>query len=143
MSIYKFKNGDKITRIQPSKVIAKISDEEILNRNYIGTPFIFIGIANGCIYLRRVASPEIKSFLSIIKKDLDFLPKGLMEDIALMNIELEIFEEGWSYYIDPMTLGSNKINKISTKDLKKKLNIALKTENYEEALRLQKLLKNG
>ena len=58
--IHHFKKGDKITRIKPSKPLASLGEEEIKDRNFIGTPFIFVGIANGCIYLKRIVSEGTK-----------------------------------------------------------------------------------
>lgn len=138
-SIHEFKKGDKITRIKPSKPVMKMGDEEIVDRNFIGAPFIFVGIANGSIYLKKVINEKAMSFLNI------FIDEPI--EPPIINLELELFEEGWSYYIDPNTLGeTNSEEKISIKDLESEKKKALEKEDYKEADRLQKLInkqKNG
>src|SRR4030066_924304 len=100
-NINEFKKGDTITRIEPSKPVMKLGDEEMVDRNYIGTPFTFIGIANGCIYLKRFISDlndrqkEFFSFLSMMAGG----------DNTMIHLELDIFEDGWDFYVDPNTLG--------------------------------------
>lgn len=139
-SIYEFKKGDKITRIKPSKPVMKMGDEEIVDRNFIGTPFIFVGIANGCIYLKKVMNERAISFFNMFMEE-------PMEP-PVINIELEIFEEGWSYYIDPTKLeGEQEPEEVySVDELENKKKKALEKEDYKEADRLQKLInkqKNG
>jgi len=138
-SINEFKKGDKITRIQPSKPVMKMGDEEIVDRNFIGTPFIFVGIANGCIYLKKVVSEQAISFFNMFTET-------PMEP-PIINIELELFDDGWSYYIDPNSLGEETpIPKLSVKELEAQKKIALEDEDYLTADRLQKLInkqKNG
>lgn len=137
-SIYEFKKGDKITRIKPSKPVAKIGDDEITDRNFIGTPFIFIGIANGCIYLKRIISEntkEIISLLNILDPERD----------SLLHLELDVFDEGWATYIDPLTLGeefNEKESKESITELQKKMKKALDKEDFEEAARLKKIIES-
>jgi hypothetical protein len=133
-NIYNFKKGDKITRIQPSKPMMKIGDDEFLDRNYIGSPFIFIGIANGCIYLKRIIPDHLKEAMSIFSLfgDSSFDP--------MIHLELEIFEDGWDYYIDPNSLGEETIE-ISLKELEKQKRIALEKEDYKEVDRINKLIK--
>ena len=52
-SIYDFKKGDLITRIIPSKPIEIFGEETIVDRNYIGEALVFLGVANGCVYVER------------------------------------------------------------------------------------------
>lgn len=140
MSIHEFAKGDKITRIQPSKPIAKIGDEEIVDRNYIGTPFIFVGIANGCIYLRRIMDSHMNEMMNSFLTMFGDLPN----ENPLKNIELSLYEDGWSHYIDPMTLegGKKPTNSLySLKNLRKKLGIALNKEDYLEVDKIQKQIK--
>jgi hypothetical protein len=138
-SIHEFKKGDKITRIQPSKPVMKMGDEEIVDRNFIGQPFIFVGIANGCIYLKKEINERAMSFFNM------FIEEPM--EPPIMNLELEIFEDGWSYFIDPTTLGDENIEQnFSVKELESQKKEALKKEDYKEADRLQKLInkqKNG
>ena len=136
-SIYEFKKGDKITRIKPSKPVAKIGDDEITDRNFIGTPFIFIGIANGCIYLKRILNESTKEFISL----LNILDP---ERDSLLHLELDIFDEGWAPYIDPLTLGEpdESESKESINELEKKIKDALDKEDFEEAARLKKIIES-
>ena len=135
-SIHKFKKGDRITRIQPSKPIAKIQDEEIVNRNYIGTPFIFVGIANGCIYLKKFMDKNTAEMTAL----LTLFTNETLDD--MINIELDIFEDGWAHYIDPEILENEVItNSITIEELESKKEEALKNENYEEVIRIQNQIK--
>jgi len=135
-SIYEFKKGDKITRIKPSKPIVKMGEEEFVDRNFIGTPFIYVGIANGCIYLKRIISEQAKEMMSFFS-----MLSGGSGESALMHLELEIFEEGWDYYVDPTTLGlDDEGEEYSVKELEKQKKDAIENEDYQEAERLQKLI---
>lgn len=140
MSIHSFKKGDKITRIEPSKPVAKIEDEEIRDRGHIGVPYTFVGIANGCIYLRRVVSEGALEMFSLFTF-------GGNPEIPLTNLELELYDEGWSYYIDPETLEEGEEEKkISIDELEVMLKNALEKEDYVAADKLQKKInriKNG
>ena len=131
--IYHFKRGDKITRIQPSKPMMKMGDDEFVDRNYIGAPFIFIGIANGCIYLKRIIPDQMKEALSIFSLfgDSSFDP--------MIHVELDLFEDGWDYYVDPVSLGGNE--EVSLTELEKQKKNALEKEDYKEADRIDKLIK--
>jgi len=134
-NIYNFKRGDKITRIQPSKPTMKMGDDEFVDRSYIGSPFIFIGIANGCIYLKRIIPDHMKEVMSMFSLfgDSSFDP--------MINLELELFENGWDFYIDPNTLGE-EINETSLMKLEKQKRNALEKEDYKEVDRIDKLIKN-
>jgi hypothetical protein len=132
-SIYEFKKGDKITRIKPSKPIVKMGEEEFVDRNYIGTPFVFVGIANGCVYLKRIMSEQVKELMSFFT-----MMSGGNGD-SLVHLELELFEEGWDFYIDPATLGDFD-DEFSIKELEKQKDEALEREDYKEVDRLQKLI---
>jgi hypothetical protein len=142
-TIHEFKKGDKITRIQPSKPVMKLGEEDVLDRNFIGTPFIFVGLANGCIYLRRIM-PDLnetqREFMSM------FSIFGPSEPNPLTHLETELFEDGWDYYIDPLTLENDTsvdtIDNSSIAELEKQKEAALKLEDYIEADRIQKLLNN-
>lgn len=133
-SIYIFKKGDVITRLKPSKPVMKMGDEELVNRDHIGTPFHFVGIANGCIYLKPFIpkqDKEIVSFLSIIGAG-NFAEK-------VINLELDLFEEGWDYYIDPTTLEDvNYSENVDLDELEDKKQKAIRSQNYEEAKKIQK-----
>jgi hypothetical protein len=132
-SIHEFKKGDKITRIQPSKPVMKMGDEEIVDRNFIGTPFVFVGIANGCIYLKKVVSEQALSFFNMFMEH--------PAEPPIINIELELFEDGWAHYVDPTTLGTEEaIPKLSIEELEKEKKEALEKEDYLTADRLQKLI---
>ena len=126
-SIYEFKKGDIITRVSPSKSmgISILNPEGIGDRSYQGEKLIFIGIANGCIYLKRTNELELKIFGD-----------------KLMDLELDIFSEGWDYYIDPNSLleDADETTFVSTDGIKEAIQIAISKENYEAADKLQKTL---
>jgi len=136
-SIYEFKKGDKITRIKPSKPVVKMGEEEFVDRNYIGIPFIFVGIANGCIYLKRIVSEQAKELMSFFS-----MLSGGSGESSIMHLELELFEEGWDFYIEPETLGLEDFidESVPLRDLEKQKKEAIDNEDYQEANRLQKLI---
>jgi len=93
-TIYDFKKGDKITRVQPAKpylaVINGLFGQEkdgVRDRSYIGEKLIFVGIANGRIYCQRTDSFSLSIFGD-----------------KLLDLALDIWDEGWDLFIDPKKL---------------------------------------
>tara|TARA_R110000824_G_scaffold33981_4_gene108506 strand:+ start:3532 stop:3936 length:405 start_codon:yes stop_codon:yes gene_type:complete len=128
-SIYEFKKGDRIVRVEPAKTVGKnmLSPEGVRDRSFIGDKMILAGVANGCIYLKRTDKIEIKIFGD-----------------KLLDLPLDIFDEGWDYYIDPDKLLEDVNETIhgSQHHLKKALDRAVSEENYEMAEKLRKALEN-
>lgn len=129
-SIYEFKKGDLVTRVEPSKQLPShfFQEEGVRDRSYIGDPLKFMGIINGCAYFKRINSIDRKIFGD-----------------DLLQLQLDIFSNGWDNYIDPKTLLSDDDKDtivISKNGIKEALEKAILDENYEEAARLKKLLKN-
>jgi len=124
-SIYDFNPGDIITRIKPA---AMIGNSEFIpikyDCSYIGEKLIFVGIANGCIYLEPTDSFSY-----------------LLEEGKPIGAKLHRFEEGWAHYIDPVTLVNakpkSKYESMSDTSLVGKLDEAIEVENYEEASRIK------
>jgi len=114
-TIYEFKKGDEVVKIVPAKPINNMRD-----RSFMGEKMIFVGIANGQIYLKRTNQLEI----------------SLMGE-SLLNISLDIWDDGWDTWIDPMTLLDNEIDPIHIED---KLFDALTAEDYELAEKLKDIL---
>ena len=126
-SIYEFKKGDIVTRVTPAKSLGKslLNTEGTGDRSYQGDKLIFVGIANGCVYLKRTNALEIRMFGD-----------------KMIDLELDIFSEGWDYYIDPNSLLEDieETILISTDGLKEAIEKAIAEENYEAAEKLTKLL---
>ena len=127
-SIYEFKKGDIITRVEPSAPLGKggfFGDQGFQDRSYIGERYILAGIANGCVYLKRT----------------DEIEKKIFGD-RLIDLPLDIFENGWNYWIDPQTLleDIDETLYVSTNNLQEAINKAIEEENYEAAIKLKKLL---
>jgi len=140
-SIHSFKKGDVITRIKPSKPIMKLGEEDVVNRDYIGTPFVYVGIANGCIYLKRYIKKEEGQIEN--SPSLSFFKLLGINENSMINLELEIFEEGWSEYVDPDKLMNGSVDKndsFSIKELELKKQEALEEENFEEAKKIQETI---
>jgi len=114
-TIYEFKKGDEVVRIVPAKPINNIQD-----RSYMGNKMIFVGIANGQIYLKSSNQLEIR----------------LLGD-SLINLSLDIWDDGWDTWVDPLTLLDNEIDPIHIED---KLFDALTAEDYELAEKLKDIL---
>lgn len=150
MSIYEFKRGDIITRITPSKSLPGFEGEDFRDRAYIGTPLRFLGIANGCVYVERYERPNQN-------KDEDDIPsigsffKLLTGNTGPINLPLDIWSEGWSYYIDPYKLGEMLDDAfqdmgdepfLTKEELEDELKEALEKEDYKRADKLQKKINN-
>jgi len=120
-TIYEFKKGDKIVRVENAK---PIGGDGIRDRSYVGEKMIFAGIANGVIYLKPTTM--ISTFLA--GKD------------KLMDLPLDTWDEGWDYWVDPNTLLDNILDE---KQIKSKLSEALDEENYELADKLKNMLKDA
>ena len=126
-SIYEFKKGDIVTRVAPAKSLGKslFNPEGQGDRSYQGEKLIFVGIANGCIYLKRTNELELKIFGD-----------------RLIDLELDIFSDGWDYYINPNSLleAIDETILVSTEGLQDAIIKAIAEENYEAAEKLTKLL---
>lgn len=118
-SVYDFNKGDEVVRIEPSKTIgaSEMFSEGHRDRSYIGEKLIFIGIANGCAYFSRTGI------------------KAKIYGDELLDLPLDIYDEGWDYYVDPQTLVDNVIPLHS---LERALELALEKEDYEAAANIQK-----
>ena len=148
MSIYDFKKGDIITRIEPSKPIPGLEMDEIRDRAYIGVAMKFLGVANGCVYVERHERGSNSEFEDMPEIGRFF--KAMMGGgTGPINLPVDMWDEGWSYYIDPYEIGKED-NKKVFKDildgankiqLKKELKEALEDEDYEKAEQIKKRLK--
>ena len=119
-TIYEFKKEDEIVRIIPAKPLSDMMGKEIRDRSYLGQKMIFAGIANGQIYLKRT----------------DYLSIQLFGN-KLVNLPLDLWDDGWDNWVDPDTLLENII---PIETLEEKLKKALKDEDYELATKIRKLL---
>lgn len=119
-TIYEFKKRDEIVRIIPAKPLMDIMGKEIRDRSYLGEKMIFAGIANGQIYVKRT----------------DYLTIQLFGQ-KLVDLPLDLWDDGWEYWVNPETLLGNIISK---ETLLEKLETALKDEDYELANKIKKLL---
>ena len=139
ISIYDFKRGDIITRLKPSKPFpgSESLGEDIRDRAHIGKPLIFLGIANSCVYVEKKQTQpdeEISGIMNLF---------NMFSDIGKpINLPLDMWDEGWSYYIDPYSINGKEelfFNE-SKDDLEKDLKIALEKEDYKKADEIQKRL---
>ena len=121
-TIYEFENGDEVVRIEPAKDLNNILGETIRDRSYIGEKMIFVGIANGVIYLKP--TEKVSIFFSAD---------------GFIDLPLDIWDEGWDHWVDPETLLNNVLD---DRQIKSKLADAIAEENYELANKLQKMLKS-
>jgi len=127
INIYNFKKDDLITRIKP------VINPETDKKDYylIGKKLIFKGIANATIYL-SIELPKEYELFSILF--------GVKND-KLNNIQLplELWEDGWDFYIEPDFL-DNESNESEEELLQRKLNDAAEKQQYEKAERLKRKL---
>jgi hypothetical protein len=123
-TIHSFTKGDEIVRIEPSKPysstqIGLFGEEtiETIDRSYMGEKLIFVGIANGQIYLKRTDKLSIELFGD-----------------KLLSLSLDVFDDGWDYWFDP----ENLLQGLEPKEsLIQKLENAVKIEDYELATKLR------
>jgi hypothetical protein len=143
--IYEFSKGDIITRVVPSKPYVSYYGNSEQDRAFIGKPYKFIGIANGCLYMKakliekkKASDEEIPSLLT------SFFGEYMSNN--MINLALDIWDDGWSYYIDPEMLEDNDsknetetkdFSKLNKEELQDKLKVALEKESYEEALKIK------
>jgi hypothetical protein len=146
MSIYDFKKGDIITRIEPSKPIPGLEMDEIRDRAYIGIAMKFLGIANGCVYVERYergGNSEFEDMPEIGR----FFKAMIGGGSGPINLPIDMWDEGWSYYIDPYEISDEQskfnesLEKYELAELNKKLKQALADEDYEKAEMIKKRLK--
>lgn len=116
-SIYSFKRGDEIVRIQPSKGCG--------DRSYLGEKLTFIGCLNGNIYLEV----QPNSFMAQILKEKQLI------------LPLDIWSDDWDYYIDPKELFSKETT-VNLKYLQTLLNKAVTEEDFETAEKIKKQIEN-
>lgn len=125
-NIYEFKKGDEIVRVEASKPVGHtvMNPEGHRDRSYIGNKMIFVGIANGCIYLQRTGV------------DAKIFPDKLAE------LPLDLFEDGWDLYIDPAKLLEDVDSVIPLEALERALGLAVDKEDYEAAENLRQRIES-
>jgi hypothetical protein len=125
-SIYDFKPGDIVTRIEP---VVKINPMMFMggieyDGEYVGEKLVFIGIANGCAYFEAT-----DAFTYLLEKG------------KPISLPIHKFENGWAHYIDPITIVNamprSKYDSMSDTALVCDLDSAIEKEEYEEASRIQ------
>ena len=133
MNIKEFKKGDIIVRTKPAKSLGPITSlmgeviERCGDRSYMGEKLEYIGMANGQIYLRWSEDSE-----SMFRN----------RDVPL-DLAIDLWDEGWEIWIDPLTLTGNEVPKVEPRteaELIAKIDMAISTEDYEEADVLKKEL---
>jgi hypothetical protein len=122
--ISQFKQFDKIVRVEPAEPYG--GKGGVRDRSYLGVPFIFIGIANGMIYLEYVE-----------KECLDARHFGIDKSLTL-----DVWSNGWDLYFDPMDLKKGIKRNYSKSELEKMLQDALDSEDYETAESLKQQIAN-
>tara|TARA_R110000737_G_scaffold26268_1_gene45063 strand:- start:23 stop:388 length:366 start_codon:yes stop_codon:yes gene_type:complete len=119
-TIYEFKKGDIIVRVESAKAIAGGIGDGIKDRSYVGEKMLFHGIANGVIYIKP--TQKVSIFIS---------------NEGFIDLPLDNWDEGWDYWINPEDIEENHIPKYI---IEEQINKAIDDENYELADRLKKQL---
>ena len=118
-TIYEFKSGDEVVRIQPSKPIQNIFGSGVQDRSYPGEKFILKTVANGVIYLKRENERKISMF---------------GENLELT---LDIWEDGWDYWSN---IESDEYEEKPASDyIHKKMLEAADKEDYELAEKMKEM----
>lgn len=113
--IYDFINGDIVVRISPSKLCG--------DRSYMGQSLIFVGITNGQIYLKRTDEVELRIYGD-----------------KLLSLSLDMWDEGWNYYVDPNSLLEDESSIVDIDMLEIRLKNAIDREDYELASKIKSLI---
>ena len=131
-TIYEFKKGDEITRIEPAKPYSPVrislfgqEEDGVRDRSYMGEKLIFVGIANGQVYFRRTDELSLRLFGDKLK-----------------GVSLDLWSEGWDYYFDPLKLEHGEVDILDKAQIETQINKAIKEENYELAARLKKSIED-
>lgn len=129
-TIYDFKKGDEIVRIQPAKPYSAVriglfGQEEggVRDRSYMGEKLIFVGIANGQIYCQRTDSFSLSMFGD-----------------KLLDLALDIWDEGWDLYVDPKKLLEGFEPKMDNQTIEEQIKKAIENEDYKLAEKLKSKL---
>ena len=151
-SINDFKRGDIVTRLIPSAPLPGLSlgdgeDDDIKDRNFIGAPLRFLGIANGCVNLERYENPRDQMDTEGFTGFGGFM-KMMMGQSGPISLPLDIWSEGWAIYIDPYSLDDFEVDGepmkfIESRDkreLERELQDAIENEDFLEAARIQEQL---
>jgi len=147
LNIENFEIGDIIVRIKPAKMLGKNGIED---RSYLGKPFKFLGIANGCIYIEKVKQEnEIEDMPDVL--NLAEMMSMFFGETGPRALPTDLWEEGWAIYINPYDIGKTGdefadefkiLERASLRDLKAKYSKALKNEEYEKAEKIKKIIDN-
>ena len=126
-TIYDFKKGDEIVRVQPAKPFSPLtfglfgqSEGGLRDRSYMGEKLIFVGIANGQIYCQRTDGFALSMFGD-----------------KLLALDIDIFDEGWELYIDPNKLLEGFEPKMDAQNIEEQIKKAIENEDYELAEKLK------
>ena len=117
--VWTFQKGDIVTRIKPMKDPSGEKDYSM-----VGTRFIFNGIANASIYLTE---------------DLNFIAALFLgKETNTVKIPLDLYEDGWAFYIEPDFITDESVKSSDIEKLKKAMESATRSEDFERADKLKK-----
>lgn len=111
MNISEITKGQIITRVEPRTYYNYTTGGCHTDNRFIGEKLTYHGLANGMIVLSR-------------------------NENEVLCITIHEWEEGWEFFIDPLTLVEGSKDMI-VKTLQVKLFEAVENENYLEARRIQ------
>ena len=118
--IYEFKKGDIIVKLKP----LMDSQDGFKDYSLVGKKVVFLGIANASVYLSKAADFLTKMFMGI--------------DNNTIQLPLELWEDGWGYYVEPDFIEEESPIMEDEGYLKEQIEEAIKTDDYEKADRLKK-----
>ena len=81
--IYDFQKDDIIVRVEPAKTYG--GPGGVRDRSYLGSKLVFVGIANGSIYLQRTE-------------------ESTMYSAKLLSLSIDVWDDGWNFYFEPNQL---------------------------------------
>lgn len=121
-TIYDFRKGDIITRLEPM-----VDDDGFKDFSLVGTKLSFVGIANACVYLSKRSDPLTKIFLG--------------QDNIQIKLPLALCEKGWAEYVEPDFGQENPIDNFTDEQaITTEIQKAVEEEDYFRAEALKKKL---
>jgi hypothetical protein len=134
-NITEFNPGDEVVRIIPAEPYSPLriglfgeTEGGIRDRSYMGEKLIFVGVANGQIYLKRTSPGSIMFFGD-----------------KLLSLALDIWSNGWENWIDPETLLGKAAIQLPEENIDDQITDAMTREDYKAVayLRRKKELRNN
>lgn len=120
-TIYDFRKGDVITRLEPM-----VDEDGYKDFSLVGAKVTFVGIANACVYLSKKSDPLSKIFLGL--------------DTMQIKLPLALCDKGWAQYVEPDFLDISPDEMTEIRAIEEEIQKAVEAEDYFKAEALKNRL---